>query len=380
MFVASKINFWYHLVNILNILNKLLNEVMTFMNDLLINAKDMKKVILQSIRTLLIELGSSTKVELSQKLGISFPTISKFLSQMEDNGEVVLAGMDDSSGGRRAKRYRYNPEFMLGLAIFLEKNETNYTVFNCLGELKDQGKIASLLMEDASNVTKHIEEIIEKHPKISSIAIGVPASVKDGQIIYIPNYEQFHHFDLKGYFEERFSIPVVVENDMNAAILGYSNNNKIEHNPSLVYLYLGQNGPGAGIIVNGDVIRGNTFFSGEIAFVPQYDDRNFGDSLKRRTELDKTNLQQEQEIDAISRMVVTFTAMLNPRSIIFHSDEVDESMLNQIVNRSATYIPTEHLPELTLSNWMQDYLYGLQSLALDLMVSGMSIHMDEENV
>lgn len=121
MFVASKINFWYHLVNILNILNKLLNEVIPFMNDLLINAKDMKKVILQSIRTLLIELGSSTKVELSQKLGISFPTISKFLSQMEDDGEVILAGMDDSNGGRRAKRYRYNPEFMLGLAIFLEK-------------------------------------------------------------------------------------------------------------------------------------------------------------------------------------------------------------------------------------------------------------------
>lgn len=338
------------------------------MNDLITNAKDMKKVILQSIRSLLIELGSSTKVELSQKLGISFPTISKFLSQMVEDGEVVVAGIDDSSGGRRAKRYSYNPEYMLGLAMFLEKDETNYTVFNCLGELIDQGKTASLLTEDTSNVTKHIEEIIEKHPKISSIAIGVPASVKNGQIIYIPNYEQFQHFDLKAYFEERFSIPVVVENDMNAAVLGYSNNNKIEKNPSLVYLYLGQNGPGAGIIVNGDVVRGNTFFSGEIAFVPQYDNRNFGDSLKERT-----------EIDAISRMVVTFSAMLNPHTIIFSSDEVDESMLNQITNRSATYIPIEHLPELTLSNWMQDYLNGLQSLALDLMVSGRSIHKDEEN-
>ncbi|AJS59925.1 ROK family transcriptional regulator [Paenibacillus sp. IHBB 10380] len=349
------------------------------MNDLFTNSKDMKKAILQSIRTLLLELGSSTKVELSQKLGISFPTISKFLSEMETIGEVILSGMDDSSGGRRAKRYRYNPECMLGLAIFLEKNETNYTVFNCLGELKEQGKTASALMEDAPSVTKHIEKIIEKYPKIRSIAIGVPGSVKNGRIIYIHNYEQFRHFDLKGYFEKRFSIPVVVENDMNAAVLGYSNNNKIENNPSLIYLYLGQNGPGAGIIVNGDVIRGNTFFSGEIGFVPQYDDRNFGEALKDRTELDKTNLQKEKEIDSISRMVATFTAMLNPHSIIFNSDEVDESTINQIANRSATYIPDEHLPELTISNWMQDYLYGLQSLGLDLMVSATSIHINEEN-
>ena len=40
---------------------------------------------------------------------------------MKQDGEVTLAGLDDSSGGRRAKRYAYNPEYMLGLAIFLEK-------------------------------------------------------------------------------------------------------------------------------------------------------------------------------------------------------------------------------------------------------------------
>lgn len=338
------------------------------MNDLLTHPKDMKKIIIQRLRTLLLELGSSTKVELSQKLGISFPTITKFLLQMEKNGEIVVSGLDDSSGGRRAKRYRFNPEFMLGLAIFLEKDETNYSIFNCLGELKEQGKTASVLMEDVESVTTQIEKMLEKHPKIRSISIGIPGSVKNGQIVYIPHYEQFDQFDLKGYFEKRFSIPVVVENDMNAAVLGY-NNKRIANNPSLVYLYLGKNGPGAGIMVNGDVIRGSTFFSGEISFVPQYDDRNFGETLKNRIALERVSNQVEQEVDAISRLVATFTAMINPHTIIFNSDEVDESMLKQIAQKSATYIPKEHLPELTLSNWMQDYLYGLQSLGLELMIS-----------
>ena len=40
---------------------------------------------------------------------------------MKQDGEVTLVGLDDSSGGRRAKRYAYNPEYMLGVAIFLEK-------------------------------------------------------------------------------------------------------------------------------------------------------------------------------------------------------------------------------------------------------------------
>ncbi|GGH16097.1 ROK family transcriptional regulator [Paenibacillus segetis] len=332
------------------------------MSDLLTNPKDMKKMIFQNVRSALLELGDATKVELSQKLGISFPTISKFLSQMEREGEITLSGIDDSSGGRRAKRYRYNPEFMLGLAIFLERNETNYTVFNCLGELVEQGKTPSVLMEDVQSVTKHIEEIVEKHPKIRSIAIGVPGSVKNGQIIYIPCYKPFDQFDLKGHFEDHFSIPVVVENDMNAAVLGYHNSNKSKDNSSLIYLYLGQNGPGAGIIVNGNLVRGSTFFSGEVSFVPQYDDRNFSEAL------------QSQKVDAISRLVATFSAVINPHTIIFNHEEIDDSAIKQIAGKSGLYIPGEHLPELVISDWQQDYLSGLQSLGLDLMISGLSMN------
>lgn len=73
------------------------------MNELVATPKSIKKIILRGIRTTLLELGSATKVELSHTLGISFPTISKFLAQMEKDGEIILVGLDGSSGGRRAK-------------------------------------------------------------------------------------------------------------------------------------------------------------------------------------------------------------------------------------------------------------------------------------
>jgi hypothetical protein len=327
--------------------------------------KSMGKVILRDIRKSLLELGSATKVELSDKLGISFPTISKFLTQMEMVGELIPVGLDDSSGGRRAKRYTYNPEYMLGLAIFFENKETNYTVFNCFGEVKDAGKTSSLLVDvDLSLLTKFIEEILGKHPKIRSIAIGVPGSVKKGRIFYIPGYDHLHNFDLKGYLETRFSKPVVIENDMNAAVLGYHDSMGIKDNKSLIYLYSGKNGPGAGIMINGDVVRGSTFFSGEVSFVPQYDNRNFRQALEngKGTRLDL-------KIDAISRLVASFVAIINPHTIIFCKDEVEKEIINEISKGSSNYIPSEHLPELTMSDWKQDYLSGLQRLGLDLMMN-----------
>jgi hypothetical protein len=330
--------------------------------------KAMKTEILRGIRKSLLGLESATKVELSDKLGISFPTISKFLTQMEKDGELVSVGLDDSSGGRRAKRYRYNPEYMFGLAIFLERTETNYIVFNCKGEVKDAGNTSSLLVDaDLSLLTQCVEKMIEKFPKIGSIAVGVPASVNNGRIIYIPGYEHLENFDLKGYLENHFSIPVAIENDMNAAVLGYHESKGKEKNESLIYLYSGQNGPGAGIMVNGVVVRGSTNFSGEVSFVPQYDDRNFQQALGNEAGTKKAFLCEEHEIDAISRLVAAFTAIINPHTIIFCDDEVNQTAINEIIKQSSKYIPPEHLPELIMSDWKQDYLFGLQSLCLERM-------------
>jgi hypothetical protein len=335
--------------------------------------KSLRTEILRGIRKCLLELESATKVELSHHLGISFPTISKFLSQMEKDGELILVGLDDSSGGRRAKRYAYNPEYMLGLAIFLERTETNYIVFNCLGEVKDEGKTSSALIDDDLQLLSNcVEELIEKYPKINSVAIGVPGSVDNGRLIYIPGYKHLQDFDLKGYLENRFSMPVVIENDMNAAVLGYHDKWGNKKTKSLIYLYSGQNGPGAGIMVNGVVVRGKTNFSGEVSFVPQYDDRNFGQALRNKNHTKNAIICEENEIDAIGRLVASVVAIINPHTIIFCDDEVTPPIIEQIKERSSKYIPAEHLPDLITSDWKKDYLFGLQSLGLDLMITDIS--------
>lgn len=330
--------------------------------------KELREPLIYRIRAGLILLGSATKAELSQRLGISFPTISKFIAQMEKDGEIRYTGDDDSSGGRRAKRYTYDPEYMLGLAIFVEKNETSYSIFNCLGEVKEQGTKPSVIQQDAQLLGDLIEALIEKYPRLRSLAIGVPGAVNNGKIIFIPPYQQFFNYDLKGEFESKFQISVVVENDMNASVLGYASNYEIE-NESLIYLYFGQNGPGSGIMINGDVVRGSTFFSGEISFVPQYDHHSFLEALQRGDRDHRIALGEESQIDAVARLIATFAAIINPRTVVFCDDEVDEELLDKITARSEAYIPQEHLPKLLMSNWRQDYLTGLQHLALNVMIT-----------
>nr|WP_306220170.1 ROK family protein [Cohnella sp. WQ 127256] len=338
-------------------------------SEINLSSQQLKSEIIRSIRSALLELGRATKVELSHKLTYSFPTISKFLMQMVDTGEVAIIGLDESSGGRRAIRYAYNPNFMLGLAIFLEKNETTFTIYNCIGEVIKLGNMPSILAEDVDELVKLIESEKLDYPQINSVAIGVPGAVNNGTIFLIPGYEQYKDIDLKKHIEDKLSIPTVVENDMNAAVIGYMTQLKLKQDISLMYVYLGQNGPGAGMVINGEIVRGKTFFSGEVSFVPQYNDRNFIEALSNENGELTATLQMENKIDAISRLVASITAILNPHFIIFNGDEIDTVVLNQIAERSAAYVPQEHLPELNVSDLKQDYLKGLQSLGLHLLIS-----------
>ncbi|HWI63415.1 MAG TPA: ROK family protein [Symbiobacteriaceae bacterium] len=328
----------------------------------------MKKLILRGIRAALLAAGGATKVELCETLGISFPTAAKFLTHMEQAGEVLSVGLDDSSGGRRAQRYAYNPDYRLGATLFLEKAETPYTVYNVCGEVKEQGTAAGCLQDGSETLAQQVESLLERHPRIRSLAFGVPGSVNNGRIIYIPGYEKFQGFDLKGYSEARFGLPTVVENDMNAAVLGYSDQADCRESPTLVYLYFGQNGPGAGILVNGKVVRGATSFSGEVAFVPLYEGQNFGQAITDAAGR-VTVSHTATGLDAVSRVVATLAAVLNPTAVIFCRDEVTGALLDAIAARSAAYIPQEHLPHLTASDWKTDYLNGLKRLGLNLLIS-----------
>ncbi|WP_404406992.1 ROK family protein [Jeotgalibacillus malaysiensis] len=313
-----------------------------------------------AIRKMLIQSGGATKVELNKTVEASFPTISKLIAEMEKDGEISSLGLDESSGGRRAKRYVYNVNHMLGLAILMEGSETRYTVFNCAGEVKDEGEEFSFLKGSGIDpLTGFIEEMCNQYPGIKTISVGVPGAVDQGQIIFIPGYDQFQKMNLKQELENRFPVTAVVENDMNAAVLGYQHANEKQ---TLVYLYVGQNGAGSGVLVNGEVVRGSTYFAGEIQFVPQHNNRNFGENLHGG------RIISGEQIDAVSRLVATFTAIINPHAVIFNQHDIDQEILTKVKSASAQLIPADHLPELTISNWEKDYLNGLQKLGIDLLL------------
>lgn len=325
--------------------------------------KDPQHELLVDIRKQIVLHSVSTISELSKVTHVSFPTVKKMIDDMIVHGEVIEHGQKAPEGGRPAKSYGYNPGFRHCLTLYIEAREIRYRLIDCQHQIVEDGVF---LVTDShlEALGELVDPFIEDKTKIGAISVGVAAAVDMGRIVFAPEYPSLAHLDLKHWLMERTGLPVVIENDMNAAVYGFSKRDETTTHQSIVYLGLGKNGPGSGILIDGHVARGQSGFSGEVSFLPLYDDASFYDRIKDKPY--GPNVLKKEEIDALGRLVATFAATLNPHAFIFSDVDLVQDDLLHINHACERYLPSRHIPVLRIGQWEEDYFSGLARLGIEL--------------
>ena len=116
---------------------------------------------------------------------------------------------------------------------------------------------------------------------IRAIAVGIPGAVDPvtGVTSLLPNIEGFGELHIGDGLAERFDCTVVVENDVNMAVLGEAWRGSAIGRKHVSFLSLGT-GVGLGNIVAGKLLRGISGAAGEIAFMPIGRDLTSSDARK----------------------------------------------------------------------------------------------------
>jgi glucokinase len=109
-------------------------------------------------------------------------------------------------------------------------------------------------------------------PGIIGIGIGVPSvvDIDTGTVFDVTNIASWKRVELKRILEERFHIPVYVNNDVNCFILGEHRYGLAKGYSSAVGLALGT-GLGGGIIINNALYAGRNCGAGEFGLVSYLD-------------------------------------------------------------------------------------------------------------
>ena len=151
----------------------------------------------------------------------------------------------------------------------------------CLG-LVEGGQVSNMFSTPSFSPEDTLEQTLEYlsrqidrifHSGVSKIGIGVP-SVVDPKlgIVYdtqnIPSWKEVH---LKEYLEERFKVPVAVNNDANCFAMGVYGTYPADAKPeTLVVATLGT-GVGIGIVDGGRLFCGANCGAGELCCLPYKD-------------------------------------------------------------------------------------------------------------
>jgi glucokinase len=125
----------------------------------------------------------------------------------------------------------------------------------------------STALEVVGILSAEIVNIIEKHPDIEAVGIGFPGFIHPDskKIIQSPNLPGLSYFDLRGELSNILDLPVMVENDANAAAFGeYCL--LLDAPESLIYLGLGT-GVGSGLVLNGKLYTGQHGVAMEVGHI-----------------------------------------------------------------------------------------------------------------
>ena len=242
------------------------------MNKSIVNQQSIKQFNTNKILKLLTSTEMISRAELAKQTGLNKATVSKITDELLNDNLIKDLGYGISSGGRKPKMLKFNPDAKYIVGIKIGGSDIYFTVMNMnLDDVftrrieieiasNDTGLIAELLRESFNYALQKFKidtkDIIE-------VALAVPATVDiKGKIIHAPNLG-WKNIDLSVEFQDVFhGIPINTFNEANAGALGALNHISNSENTNLVYVSAGI-GVGTGIIISGNLYRGKMGLAGE---------------------------------------------------------------------------------------------------------------------
>jgi glucokinase len=198
-------------------------------------------------------------------------------------------GTGPSRGGRRPSFMEFNARYGFVAGIDLGPTHTRLAAANLRGEV-----VAHQILRTPR--TRGPKAILEKLAdqlhvlmrgagvppgKLLAVGAGAPGAVdcETGRVIALaPNLKGWSDVPMGTILGEALDAPVIVENDVNLAILGEQWRGAARGHDTCAYIWIGT-GIGSGIIVQGELHRGHHFQAGEIALMcmgPQFVETDFG--------------------------------------------------------------------------------------------------------
>ncbi|WP_082208485.1 ROK family protein [Paenibacillus dauci] len=325
------------------------------------STQQVKKINIELVKNTLRTTGTGTKASIASLTRLSVATCGTILNELVQTGEILDLGPDESSGGRPASRYQFNADYasLIGLIIRTESgiHSITHARANLNGEILEQ-YTREYEVINIPVIEQLLDDLLARYHNVQAVGIGIPGVAHNGQI-GICDVAELAGQPLVQILQQRYEgLQVIIQNDMNLTVYGLYHEQNYQEDSNFAVLTFPENHyAGAGFIIGGRLLSGNSFFSGEVSYLP------FG--ISREEQL--RQLHTSEGVHAlVVHTIVSIITIINPAALVITGSAIAPSMLEQIEQDCRKQIPPEHMPQLLVQqDTRREYLTGLITMTLE---------------
>lgn len=249
----------------------------------------LRQISVRAVMDVLLHAGPTSRAELSKITGLSKQTMSEVIRTLEERGWVREKGVTSGRIGRTAITYEVNGNAGYAVGVDIGATTTRIALVNIVGlivgeieYLSDRRGGYHLIDQVETMLAKMLADTGISSDLVLVAAIATPGVVdpSTGALSMAPNLADIEGIDLGRALSERLGYAAVLENDVNAAVIGESWQGCAVAINTVAFVSLGT-GIGLGVLLDGKLMRGTSGAAGEISYMPFGADPYADDSLER---------------------------------------------------------------------------------------------------
>ena len=205
---------------------------------------------------------SSTIPDLAKELDLSVPTVTKFITEMCEEGFIVNYGKLETGEGRPPTLYGLNADSGYFIGVDVRKTDLNIGLMNFTGDIIDEWLNVPFRLvntpEALNMLCGQIQAFIDDSGRVNP------------DLGYSFSLFNFEERSLNEVLTEKIGIPVSIDNDTRAMTYGECMKGVVKGEKNIVFVNLSW-GLGVGLVINGQLYAGKSGFSGELGHFSVFD-------------------------------------------------------------------------------------------------------------
>ncbi len=209
-----------------------------------------------------------SRAEIARETSLQRSTVSAIIDDLIEEGLIDEIGTGDSTGGRKPQLLQLKADRPTAIGVDVTPRETTVALADLTGRIikreifptsSDSGFMEEQIL---SRVHRFASENKETSLEVGMSIPGI-ADQNSGRIVYIP-YFHWADWDIAQKITQFTGLPVTIDNDANAVALAelWHGAEQIKRTRNFIMVLISE-GIGTGIIIDGQVYRGESGAAGE---------------------------------------------------------------------------------------------------------------------